>query len=214
MSKKVAWGLVLGLLLWLVSAQASWAEEATGSGDASMSAGMKLVKEKVAARQEMVKEQREAIQARVQQLKDNVASKQAELKQRLEEKVRNRVQMLFGIMIKRMRAAVERLNLIADRIETRLQKLSDKGVKTEEMTASLADARSKLKEAGDILDASDAEFSDQVLNSTSFQEGFTAIKETVSEFKSKIKEVHGLLRDVVKEMKVANGQANDETSSE
>src|SRR3989344_1949586 len=197
--KKILGIVIISSLLVVNSSEVILATEATGSSRSGASPGAKMeqVKAKIEEKTLVQQEHRETIRNRIEEFKEKIASQQAQLKQKLEEKVRNRVQKMFETMIRRSRAAVERLRSIMDRIQTRLEKLAGKGVKTDEMEKTLKQARTSLTEAEEMLNAAEAEFPDQVLNSETFQAGFAAIKETVGDFKVKIKEVNGLMRDVV-----------------
>lgn len=155
--------------------------------------------DKMAAKEEL----QQNIRDRIQNLKDDVATRQAERRAALAEHIQDRVTNRFGLMARRMRAALTRLGNIMDRIESRLEKLSNKGVDTAKLEDQLDEARAALADAEAIITTAEAEFSDIVVESDTPREGFAIIKDAMKQFVDQLKQIHTMLKDIVSEMRVS-----------
>ncbi len=145
---------------------------------------------------------RETVIAKIKTVRDKAASQQAELSKRLNEQIQKRLQQLFEIMTKRQAAAVERLEGILGRIDSRLVKLDQEGKNVVEMKKILIEAQTNLRKAKETLEVIRTEYTNMVVNSENPKEGLMAIKDLVKDFKSNVDKTQVLIKGVVKQMKL------------
>ncbi len=87
----------------------------------------------------------------------NREQRQAAARQRMEEKRSEIFKRVSEQMWKRMEAAIERLSKLSDRVDSRIQKLKEKGVDITKPEALISAARTKLTEAKAAVDAAKQE---------------------------------------------------------
>ena len=101
---------------------------------------------------------------------------------------------------KRFEAAIDRLNKLAIRIDSRIAKLDELGVNTVNAKSALVAARAQITLAQTKLDAA-AVVSVEVAEGETPQEAFNRLKTVFDEAKKAINEAHGALVKVVASLK-------------
>lgn len=101
------------------------------------------------------------------------------------ERLQDRIANLRSNVEGRFAAAINRLENISGRLETRIEKLHDMGVDTEAAEAKLNEVEGSLETAGNLLE--DIGSVDEALTSDAPREAFMAMRD---EFRA----IHGLLR--------------------
>lgn len=124
----------------------------------------------------------------------------------IEHRVINYFQFM-GNMITRMHAAVLRLEVLSQRIDSRIAKLEEAGQNMDEQKQILVDAGQKLEMAKEKISSVSETYEDKA-EITNPKEYFGTIKEDVSHVKELLKSVHQSLVDVIQSIKV--GTESDE----
>ena len=157
-------------------------------------------------------EKKEELQARLEERKLLIQDKREEIKLRIEqkratrqaqltEKKQERVRTYFGRLTNRFDAAIKRLEILIERIQSRVTKLSESGeIDTSDIEAQLAEAKELLNKASADLQAA-ADSMDEVLDANDPKTAFGVIKETITAVKTKLKEVHLILVHTIGDIK-------------
>jgi hypothetical protein len=164
------------------------------SASTSGEAGTSHTEDK-AVRMETQQEKRDA-------RKETVSEKLEERKAVLTERIQNRIFNLTENMSTRMTAAVGRLRDIAKRIESRIQKLEERGVDTGVTADLLGDIFTGLDLAESKLQALPSQV-EAAVSSDNPREAFKAVRASYKEVHVIIRRAHALLRDAVSLLKEA-----------
>lgn len=204
MSKKIKIFRLLTMLGLMVSVSAMpvWAQE-TSSG-----AGLK---ERLQAQKERLNEKRKEIEMSVgerrNELKTKMETKKEVLKEKreairgkLEAKKAERVRSYTKTMIVRFEAAIKRLDNLAERIRTRLDKLAQDGKDVTASKSALEAAKTKIESAKSKL-AEAAAALEKVVESEIPQDDLNKAKTILNEAKDVIKMAQAALVDVVNSIK-------------
>jgi len=188
----IALSFILG-----VSAQFATAQEDNASDRPT-------VEQRRAALQATIDERRAAAEER----RGDIETQREERKEALDEKRKERIQNHVTRIVERMEKAINRLRTIADRVESRIDKLegkfADRGLDLSESRGLLLLVRAEIDVAeGLISDIED--ISDEALSSDTPREAFDEARIAFSAAKDSIKTIHSLLKDTVKTIKVSLG---------
>lgn len=147
---------------------------------------------------------REAFQEKQEEFRDQRAI--------ISQAIRDRLHNLFDNIMRRMHAAVDRLDDITDRMESRAQKISeDNGVDVSEATQSIHEARRELAGARETL-RSLPEQARAAFGSEHPRERFSAVRVAVRNVGTHIRSAHQTLREAVDALKRAIDDASRTTS--
>ncbi len=153
-------------------------------------------------------EMKTQIQEKRAEIKTNIEERKGERKVRLEERAKERVSKILERVFGRFEAFVVRYEGFATRIQSRIDKLDEKGVDTSEM-------KSLLKTAEESLDDSVAEIAaakDELEALVAGESSKEAIRAIVGDTKASLKETHMAFVATVKALKASD--KNDEDASE
>jgi hypothetical protein len=164
--------------------------------------------------QEKISEKRIELQEKREELKVNREERQAERRIKLEERAKERVSKITDRVLARFEAFVVRYEGFADRIQSRIDKLEEKGVETSEMKDLLNKAEDSLSDTVAVIAASKDEIRDLVEGESSKEE----IRAIVSEAKVSLKGTHAAFVEAVKSLKASDKDVEekkeDDTASE
>jgi hypothetical protein len=132
--------------------------------------------------------------------KDAKQSRMDAFKERLGELKAGRIEAFFAQMVRRMEAAIDRLEKLADRMATRLDKFEDSGKDVADFRIGLDMARDLLVAAETSLDEAKEAFNDMSL-SENYKTAFQEVKRLVRDVAAKIKDAHKALVDVINSIK-------------
>ena len=122
------------------------------------------------------------------------------LKKRVGEERAKRIEQFFNQMARKFENAIDRLNGLADRIESRLQKSEEAGNDVSKIKDQLKSARDKISAAETALNDAKAKFK-EMANSQNPKEAFKQVKILVQGVAQKIKDAHRALVSVVNSIK-------------
>lgn len=219
--------LVLGGLVFTGTASA---EETTGTTDIKINVAPKplLIKDRAvgatttkarealrvnaekrdALRTATSSERREAVKERVDErraaVKEKVDERKAAVKEKVDAKRKAQIKQIAERTIKRLSAAVLRLEKLSDRLESRLDKLSAGGVDVSKSKELLAAARAKIAEAKAGIDEAKAEI-ETALSSESPKEAFQKVREITGAANEKLKEAHKALVSAISSASAKGG---------
>lgn len=121
---------------------------------------------------------------------------------------------------RKMSAAIERLNVLGDRIESRIEKIEEAGYDMTDARALLETAREKITEA-DTETATALDDAKTALSEDMTRETFGAIASTLAHAKENLREAHQALVEVIRNMKASieremetETETEDETSTD
>jgi septal ring factor EnvC (AmiA/AmiB activator) len=129
---------------------------------------------------------------------EKIATIEARLNTRKKEIIRNH----FLRMTKRLEAAINRLNRLITRIESRIAKIeaNNKDINTEPIKKDIQKAKDKLLLATNKLNEAKIKI-DGLLESNTPKETFTEVRNMIQEIKKDLVEVHRLLVKVIGDIK-------------
>lgn len=133
--------------------------------------------------------------SRTDAIRDEVESRKVELLERLQ----NRVLNLFDNMRERMEAAVWRLTHIANRLESRIEKLAQGGVDTGSAQVLIDDARGELAAAQALLGQDNEATVRGAVSSNEPRTQIQSIRELFVEAAQHIRNARQLLHDALRE---------------
>ena len=133
-----------------------------------------------------------------EKIQERVATIEARLGARKKEIIRN----YFTIMTRRSEAAIDRLNRLITRIESRIAKVeaNNEDINTEPIKKDVQKAKDKLLLATNKLNEAKIKI-DDVLQSNTPKETFAEVKNMIQEIKKDLVEVHRLLVKVIGDIK-------------
>lgn len=152
--------------------------------------------------QQELKVIRERVQERRQEIQEWLEQKRTTFGARLTEAKKERVRFFFGRLIGRVEAATSRLERLAARIESRLDKIEEEneGIDTipiredlEEIKARLEQVSSAITEARDSLES--------ILLTEDPKEAFAEVRELIKAIKEQLIEIHRLLVQLIGQIK-------------
>lgn len=191
-----------GMLVTLALVLASGEALAFGQTNALMNPGAESG-QTIMQRQtvkEKLEERREEIQNRIMVRKEMLATRGAEARARLKERKRELIRNHYGRLNRRFQAAIARLEMIAERIESRLDLLADEGYAVEEQRAGVEKARSDIEVAKQLVSEAETEFGKAVDSETPIAD-FGAVKETMLNVKELLKDIHRQLTLIIQSIK-------------
>lgn len=165
-----------------------------------------LRKEATKVKRAELKERREQITATVKagltdEQKEKLAQRREEFKQRITEKRKTRITAFEKKMIKRLQAAVNRLDNLADSIQSRLEKISDR-VDITEATALISNIKEDIQDLHTWIGGLSSKL-ESVYASDDPKATFEEVRAEVKEIVSEIKATHRALVEVVVSLKTS-----------
>ena len=130
---------------------------------------------------------KEMVRERIEEHKASAAA-------RLAVKKQERIRVYFGRLVLRLQSTVDRLNVLVNRIESRILKINEgaEGANTSSITVQLDEARLLLDQAdAEILAAQDN--LETMLASDDPKAAFEAIRDSIKNIKDLLKDVHSIL---------------------
>lgn len=122
------------------------------------------------------------------------------MKKKLGEERAKRIEQFFNNMVRKFENAIDRLNNLAERIESRLTKTEDAGNDVAKQRDLLKVARDKITAVETALSDAKAKFA-EMAKSENPKEAFKKVKELAHSVAEKVKEAHKALVDVVTSLK-------------
>lgn len=182
-----------------------------------------LTKEEVKKRIEEFRiksrEKREEVRVEIKSEREEFHKKATERREELKKKIgeerAKQVEEYFTRMMNRMDAAIDRLDKLTDRLQSRLDKIKDSGKDITEPQSALDTARVSIAGAHTAISDAKIKFAELVKSNTP-KESFFTIKEIVSSVKTKLKEAHAALVEVINSIKkgrldIINANTTSET---
>lgn len=161
---------------------------------------------------EQRKQERLENQERIEQAKVKIAERKAQTQNRIHERLLN----LHEVTMARFEAGINRLNILADRIESRIAKIEAEGIEMTESRELLASARAKINEASELMLKIELTSETNYDDKTETSEAFKGLQTQIQEARRAIVSAHSALIDVVVSIKPGQARldAQTETSTE
>ena len=154
-----------------------------------------LVKERIDAN----KVTREDIRLKIEEKTATREAAKEQLKAKLEEKRQERIKTLFGKMTTRTKAAIDRINILIERMEERIIILDEEGENVATIQSEINSAKTLLVSAEDSLFIAN-EGLDDVIASEDPKAGFVYIKDIIQDIKLTLTDAHAILVQVIGDM--------------
>lgn len=155
-------------------------------------------------------ETRENIQSNRAEFQQNMEARQEAFQARMNGFREEKIAIMINLMKRRFTAAIGRLENIADRIETRIEKIED-ATDTDLSDARdyLSDAREHINTAEDLLDDAGTSTAASLFDnaSTTLGNRFGILRELFADAKEELQAARALLSDALRSM----GQSRDTT---
>jgi len=120
------------------------------------------------------------------------------------QKKTDTIRLYFNNMVRKIQAAINREIKLADRIESRLNKLALAGKDVADLKVKLADVRTAISDAQKYLDDAKTQM-ETVLKSDNVKQAFQDVKTLIKNAVEKVKLAHQKLVDIVNSMKGMSG---------
>lgn len=133
-------------------------------------------------------------------VKDKESQNKINAEQKVAQKRADKIRSYFNNMVKKIQAAISRESKLADRIESRLNKLASAGKDVSALKIKLADARTAIKDAQKYLDDAKTQM-ETILKSDNMKQAFQDVKTLIKNAVEKVKLAHQKLVDIVNSMK-------------
>lgn len=141
---------------------------------------------------------------------ENREERRAEARERMEEKRSEILKHLSEQMFKRMEAAIERYTKLSDRVDSRIQKLKEKGVDTTKSESLIAITRTKIAEAKTAVEAAKQEvegaatLADNSASSTKPIDAGKRVRENLEKARLAITAAHKALVSAIESLKASS----------
>lgn len=145
-------------------------------------------------------ELRKEIKSKHEEFKQKAQERKDELKKKIGEERARRVEDFFTRMANKLSLAIERLDKLADRIESRLDKISESGKDVSILETKLENARTSITSAQKALEDAKAKFTELAQNDNP-KEAFPQVRELISQVSGAVKSAHAALVDVIGSIK-------------
>jgi len=165
------------------------------------------------SREELKKQNQERQEQRItirDDFTERVATKQAEVKKNVVEKIKT----IFTRILKRLNAALTRLDKIAERIASIIDKLKGRGVDTTKAETALASAESLGARAASAISDAQAKIDAIDAQSTSVRDAVHAAKDAVRSARQALFDYHKGLVAAIREVKAAQAHREGTNSAQ
>ena len=170
-------------------------------------------------KREAQKENGELRTREIEERKNNVEERSSNTETRKDDRadsaVRNekadRIASYLENVSKKMTAAVERLDILSGRIESRINKLEERGVDMTKAKELLQTARARIREAGESLSMALSQARETLTIDIS-RDSFGKAVATLAQAKEKLRDAHQALVEAIRAMKAGLEQDEQETN--
>jgi len=179
------------------------------------------IKNRVGEEKEVLKNR---IEERREELKQNLEQKREEIKNRVEERRQNatdqiteRVNKFISKIIERFSTAVNRLDILVIRIESRIEKIEARDIDVTEANDLLVIAKNKIETAKTSISLiALPEIIDPAASTTAsaIKEAFETTKTQIEQAKKDLKAAHTALVEVIKSLKPGDNKLREAQESD
>lgn len=152
-------------------------------------------------------EMRDKLVERASTTRESAQERRDEMKEKMQEKKSEILKRHATNMVRHMRAAIGRISKLADRMDSRIAKMKERGVDTSKPEANIAVARAKIAEASAAVKlAEDAiagavALADVNASSTAPSDPGKAVREALNKGKEAVFAAHKALVEAIKSLK-------------
>lgn len=168
--------------------------------------------EKREAIQQKIEAKKAEIQQKIAERKEQIATKAAERRERLAERRRELIRKYFMRMHGRFLALVNRLERIAEKISSRLDKMEAREIDVSSLRSDLTLAVEEIEVAKGLLTGLDQQV-EQALASDDAKGAFEEVRDIVKETRDILKEVHKKLVAIIVAMKGPQTEVKEATAA-
>lgn len=150
---------------------------------------------------------RDKLADRASTTRENVQERRDEMKEKMQEKRSEILKRHATNMVRHMRAAIGRISKLADRMDSRIAKMKERGVDTSKPEANIAIARTKITEASAAVKLAEDAIAGAVIaadanaSSTVSADPGKAVREALNKAKEAIFAAHKALVEAIKSLK-------------
>jgi chromosome segregation ATPase len=143
---------------------------------------------------------RNSIQDNGATAKERVQEKREERKEKLNDLAKKRIGAYVERILRRLNAALDRMDRISERIENRIEKLEETGHDLTDARSLLNSAKALISQGWDDIAAIETSI-DDALNFENPRESFSVIREFIGEAKDSVKNAHKALVEAIRAVK-------------
>ncbi|MCX6724856.1 MAG: hypothetical protein NTV20_02025, partial [Candidatus Shapirobacteria bacterium] len=138
----------------------------------------------------------------VSQVKEKIQERVATIEARLGARKKEIIRNYFTVMTRRLEAAINRLNRLITRIDSRIAKIeaNNKDINTEPIKKDIQKAKDKLLLAPNKLNEAKIKI-DGLLESNTPKESFAEVRDIIKEIKQDLIDIHQILVKVIGDIK-------------
>lgn len=150
---------------------------------------------------------KESLKQEMEQRKETIKNSIEERRQNIADKIEVRTSQFVQNVIKRLNAAADRLDILMQRIESRIAKIKERNIDTSAAEELLSVAQSKISEAKTSIAAisfqpnTDSDSASASTTNDVIKEAFESTRVQIELAKQNLKEAHSALVDVIKNLK-------------
>ncbi len=173
-------------------------------GESNVGSTSEKIKQQMEQDREVIKQEREKEHEDMMKERDDFehasSTRIANFKKHIGDQRAKTVDMLFGNMVGKFNSAIDRLNSLADRIQARLDVLSQNGKDVTTLNTKLAAARVKISDAVAALQTAKSKYTNIAQNPDPAL-AFQSVKQIIKDAEQKVKDAHAALVDVTSSVK-------------
>lgn len=203
--KKISHAQILAFGLFLITAatpviynQSIFAQE-DQSSPRSLTESFGQLREKRKELGDLENTRNQGLLEKRREIRERLSTQEAQIRQ----SIVNRIKVAFGKILRRYKAALERLDKITKRIDARIEKLEAKDVNTDTAQRKFAAARSLGADAKDAIEAAIDKVESIDPSGATIRDAVATARDAVKDAKKALIAYHKSLAEVARELKAA-----------
>jgi chromosome segregation ATPase len=184
---------------------------------ADIEAKRETMKAEIDAKKDEIDEKKDTIKAQIEERRQNIKSEVEERKSNAVGVIKERIGTFTQNVIKRFNAAIERLDTLAGRIDSRIAKIEAEGGDTAKAKELMAVAKTQLETAKISTSGVELEvkalISVEASTTAEIKDEFDSLKDQIEKAKGDIKKAHSSLIEVINSLKKVEIRATTTAST-
>lgn len=192
-------------------------EQKRESMKAEIEAKRETMKADIDAKKDEINEKKDTIKAQIEERKQNIKSEVEERRSNAVGVIKERIGTFTQNVIKRFNAAIERLDTLTERIDSRIAKIEADGGDTTKAKELMAVAKTQLETAKVSTSGVELEvetlISVEASTTAEIRDEFDSLKDQIEKAKGDIKKAHASLIEVINSLKKGQLRATTTAST-
>jgi len=199
--------LLLSLIIW-PSVSLAREDEADDDQDEMKATSTEVrirTREEYEAKKQEIEQQRELLKAEIEAKRETIKDEIEQRREKVMDDIRDRLDNFIDKIVDRFDASIERLEKLAQRIESRISKYEAEGINVTKSKELLVIAKTKIETAKTSVAALETEtlnvIGSNATTTTALKADFNELKSQLEKAKKDIKAAHTALVDVIENLK-------------